>query len=77
MRVLAQIFMVFVITGHNTNPWADKNGTLSPVATLCMLRSAWLLAFAEWGLGVTLGLRVTLRFTFCALPPLPLSLGSH
>ena len=26
MDVLAQIFMVFVITGHNTNPWTDKHG---------------------------------------------------
>ena len=31
LSVLAQIFMVFVITGHNTNPWADKDGALSPL----------------------------------------------
>lgn len=34
-----QIFSVFVITGHNCNPWTDKNGAPHAALNPCLLTS--------------------------------------
>ena len=34
-----QIFLIFVITGHNCNPWTDKNGTPQAPLNPCLLTS--------------------------------------